>query len=153
MTDGETVLVQKTMVAAESLQPNVHTTSSDLTANAVRKIDCFIEIVHDAEDGGLVLVCPGCSVNKYTGSSRSSNLKKHILSSCDAIRKRPEYWPLCCPHCLRPFTRLDNLKKHVSKSCKKRSEHPPVDCSLCGDTFARRDILNQHVKRKHPPSP
>ena len=115
MTNGRTVLIEKTKGGLESLSPTLRTTHADPTVAAVGKIWCLVDLIHKSRDGGLVAICPECCSSEFTGPHRARNLRKHLERSCSATKQKPDYQRISCPQCGDLFTRQDNLHQHVKR--------------------------------------
>lgn len=53
--------------------------------------------------------------------------------------------PHVCATCLRPFARLEHLKRHERSHTKEK----PFECDVCKRCFARRDLLLRHQQKLH----
>lgn len=53
--------------------------------------------------------------------------------------------PHVCATCLRPFARLEHLKRHERSHTKEK----PFECPECARCFARRDLLLRHQQKLH----
>lgn len=53
--------------------------------------------------------------------------------------------PHVCTTCLRPFARLEHLKRHERSHTKEK----PFECPECARCFARRDLLLRHQQKLH----
>lgn len=54
-----------------------------------------------------------------------------------------------CTKCNKTFSRKDNLKRHISKTCMTLNKDDDGDymCNYCQKQFSRNDSLNRHLNR------
>lgn len=59
--------------------------------------------------------------------------------------KRCKPYPCTCYHCMKSFSCLGKLEKHLTESHSKKH----FDCELCRKTFLTRDHLSRHITNDH----
>ncbi|KAB5513349.1 fungal-specific transcription factor domain-containing protein [Coniochaeta sp. 2T2.1] len=88
---------------------------------------------------------PSITVNTTDASTPNANANAKFPAAAFPPPKTDKPRPHVCQTCLRPFARLEHLKRHERSHTKEK----PFECPECARCFARRDLLLRHQQKLH----
>lgn len=100
-----------------------------------------------AHDSKMHMPTYQCSVCGYKFSGNSS-LQKHIKSICSSPKheRMSESILYDCTMCLKQFSRLKDLRNHLTEHTSIYSKI----CSICSEICVSQKVLERHTANNHP---
>lgn len=92
------------------------------------KGDCTAENKHS---------CSRCGMTFQNSLARDVHMRGNTCT--------PAFKPLCCPVCVRWFSSLEGLKRHLLSHSKEES----LTCQICGCKCSSQAVLEEHKRNVH----